>query len=89
MRIRLCVAITITLILTGCASSDPQVVAVKTRIAPPPQACKKAPRELPRLPDREIAVGELAQNYNRLQALYRREAGRFRLCQNYVSRLKG
>lgn len=74
------------MLLAGCAS-DPQVVAVKTQIAPPPQACRKAPKDLPRLPDREVTTVELAASYNRLQAQYRREAGRFRLCQKYVARL--
>lgn len=73
-------------ILTGCAS-EPQVVAVKTQIAKPPVACKTAPKGLPRLPDRAMRTGELAQSYLRLQAQYRREAGRFRLCQKFVARI--
>jgi hypothetical protein len=77
----------VTLMLSGCAQ-EPQVVAVKTQIARPPVACRTAPKALPKLPDRAIATGELAANYNRLQAQYRRESGRFRLCQKYVARLR-
>ena len=80
-------AIGIAALLSGCAS-DPQVVAVKTAIAPPPSACTVAPKGLPRLPDRDITTTELAQGYNRLQGLYAREAGRYRNCQGYVKRLR-
>ncbi len=73
-------------LLTACAS-DPQVVAVKTPIAEAPAACRRAPKDLPRLPDREITTAELARRYNALQAQYLREAGRARLCQRYVQRI--
>ncbi len=72
--------------LSACAS-DPQVVAVKTDIAPPPSACTVPPRSLPRLPDRDMTVAELAQSFNGLQGLYVRETGRFRNCQQYVRRV--
>jgi hypothetical protein len=42
---------------------------------------------VPELPDRAITTAELATHYNRLQALYLREAGRGRLCRQYVARL--
>ena len=74
------------ILLTGCA--DTQVVAVKTEIASPPSSCRTAPKTLPKLPDRAMRTGELATSYNKLQAQYRREAGRFRLCQRYVARLR-
>lgn len=74
------------ILLTGCAS-DPQVVAVKTQIAPAPAACRRPPPAPPRLPERDVGTGEFARFYGRLQAQYLREAGRYRLCQKYVSRL--
>lgn len=76
----------IAMILTGCAET--QVVAVKTPIATPPTACRTAPKGLPRLPDRAMRTGEFSAAYNRLQAQYRREVGRYRLCQKYVARLR-
>ncbi len=72
--------------LAGCAA-DPQVVAVKTQLPKPPASCRTAPKDLPRLPDRALKTSELAQGYNRLQAQYRREVGRYRLCQKFVARL--
>ena len=78
--------IAVALLLAGCASK-PAVVAVKTPIAPAPAACKVKPKAAPRLPDREMPVAELATAYNRLKAQYRRETGRYEVCQGYVSRL--
>jgi len=79
-------ALILALSLTACAS-DPQVVAVKTKLAPAPEACRKSPPYPPSLPERDMSTGDLAKAYARLQANYRREAGRFRLCQRYVARL--
>lgn len=76
----------VVLILSGCAQ-EPQVVAVKTKVASAPPACRTAPKALPRLPERDMSTGEFAQKYLRLQAQYRREAGRFRLCQKFVAKV--
>lgn len=75
------------ILLTGCAS-EPQVVAVKTPIASAPSACRKPPSAPPRLPERDVGTGEFAKFYARLQAQYLREAGRYRLCQQFVARLE-
>ena len=76
----------LALLLAGCAS-EPAVVALKTPIAPAPEACRTQPKPTPMLPDRELANAELAQAYGRLKARYLRETDRYQLCQAYVGRL--
>jgi hypothetical protein len=76
----------VVLLLAGCATT-PTVVAVKTPIAPAPEACRGKPKPLPPLPDAEMTNAELAQAYARLKVRYLRENGRYALCQAYVGRL--
>ena len=76
----------VVLLLGGCAT-EPTVMAVKTHIAPAPEACRTRPKAPPALPDRELASAELAQAYARLKARYLRETGRYALCQAHVARL--
>lgn len=76
------------LLLAGCTGQpDVQTIAVKVPLAPAPAACVTGAKPIPALPDRAITTAELATQYNRLQALYLREAGRGRLCRQHVARL--
>ena len=86
-RYRAAAQLCAVIFIAGCAAQEPQVVAVKTALAPAPVACRKEPPSPPKLPDRAITSTELAKSYNRLQAQYRRQAAQHRLCRQYVARL--
>ena len=78
--------IALCLILSGCAS-DPQIVAVQTKLPSAPASCTAKVPAAPKLPERSIGVGEFASRYARLQASYQEIRRRSLACQKFVAKL--
>ncbi len=72
--------------LAGC-SAQPAVKVVDLPLPKPPAGTMDPPARLPKLPDREMTVGELAGEVASLQTRYGKETGRLRTLQRYVRRV--